>query len=58
MIKIDGDNQFENTNVLDMLEKAENSNASFVKADRFWKEGIEGEIPKIRYFGNAFASFN
>lgn len=57
LIKIDGDNQFENTNVLDMLEKAENSNATFVKADRFWKEGIEGEIPKIRYFGNAFASF-
>lgn len=57
LIKIDGDNQFENTNVLDMLEKAKNSNATFVKADRFWKEGIEGEIPKIRYFGNAFASF-
>ena len=57
LIKIDGDNQFENTNVLDMLGKAENSNASFVKADRFWKEGIEGEIPKIRYFGNAFCFF-
>ena len=29
----------------------------FIKCDRFWEKGIEGDIPTIRYFGNAFASF-
>ena len=57
LIKIDGDNQFENTDIKDMLKKAQKNNASFVKADRFWKHGIEGDMPRIRFFGNAFASF-
>ena len=40
-----------------MLEAANNSRSDFIKSDRFWKDGIEGKIPKIRYFGNALASF-
>jgi dolichol-phosphate mannosyltransferase len=57
LVKIDGDNQFKNTDISSILNLANANNASFVKADRFWKDGIEGSIPKIRYFGNAFASF-
>ena len=57
LVKIDGDNQFKNTDISSILNLANANNASFVKADRFWKDGIEGNIPKIRYFGNAFASF-
>lgn len=57
LVKIDGDNQFRNTNVKNVLEAANNSRSDFIKSDRFWKDGIEGKIPKIRYFGNAFASF-
>mgnify|MGYP001454027291 CR=1 FL=1 len=56
LVKIDGDNQFKNTDISEILKLAKDNGASFVKSDRFWKYGIEGNIPKIRYFGNAFAS--
>ena len=57
LVKIDGDNQFKNTDILEIIDLAKKNGASFVKSDRFWKDGIEGNIPKIRFFGNAFASF-
>ena len=57
LVKIDGDNQFKIENVLKIKELIESKKYDFIKCDRFWAEGIEGDIPPIRYFGNAFASF-
>jgi glycosyltransferase involved in cell wall biosynthesis len=58
LIKIDGDNQFDFNDVSKLLNIAKSDeNYDFVKCDRFWDGGIEGEIPSIRYYGNAFASF-
>ena len=57
LFKIDGDNQFRNTDIEKVKELVYENNSDFLKADRFWPEGIQGKIPKIRYFGNAFASF-
>ena len=57
LIKIDGDNQFKEKDVIRLRKLAEDKNIDFIKGDRFWENGIEGKIPLIRYFGNAFASF-
>ena len=57
LVKIDGDNQFRNTNIKKVLKVAYKNKSDFIKSDRFWSDGIEGKIPKIRYFGNSFASF-
>ena len=57
LFKIDGDNQFRNTDIEEVKKLIYENKTDFLKADRFWSEGIQGKIPKIRYFGNAFASF-
>jgi len=57
IIKIDGDNQFDSKDVTEILNLANKNQSDFVKCDRFWSGGIIGKIPKIRYLGNAFASF-
>ena len=56
LIKIDGDNQFKFDDVMTLKNIATNEKPDFIKCDRFWEKGIEGKIPIIRYFGNAFAS--
>jgi len=56
VIKIDGDNQFSKKDVLRLIKLNETNQFDFVKCDRFWSEGIVGEIPTIRYVGNSFAS--
>lgn len=56
LVKIDGDNQFEKNDIKELLKLAEENKADFIKCDRFWENGIHGDIPKIRYFGNSFAS--
>ena len=55
IVKIDGDGQFKIKDIttLDDLGKQK---YDFVKGDRFWENGIEGNIPTIRYIGNAFAT--
>ena len=57
IVKIDGDNQFDSIDIQNILKIAQKNKSDFIKCDRFWPGGIEGEIPKIRYLGNAFASF-
>lgn len=58
LIKIDGDDQFDLKDIKNMINISEsNSYIDFVKGDRFWEKGIIGEIPKIRYYGNALANF-
>lgn len=57
IIKIDGDNQFDSKDILNLITLAKDNNSDFIKCDRFWPGGIKGEIPKIRFLGNAFASF-
>lgn len=54
LIKIDGDNQFEESDIIELIKYSKNFD--FIKCDRFWEQGIKGTIPKTRYFGNAFAS--
>lgn len=56
LVKIDGDNQFEKNDIKELLRLAKKNNADFIKCDRFWENGIHGDIPKIRYLGNSFAS--
>jgi len=56
IIKIDGDNQFKPENIKEVQQLAKENSSDFIKCDRFWSEGIQGNIPKIRFFGNAFAS--
>ena len=57
LVKIDGDGQFNKKDVLNIKKLLNESNFDFIKCDRFWDGGIEGDIPNIRYYGNAFASF-
>ena len=57
VIKIDGDDQFDEKDVLKLIDIASKERFDFIKCDRFWSKGIVGDIPNIRYFGNAFASF-
>jgi len=56
LIKIDGDNQFDNNDILYLSNKGQDENFDFIKCDRFWKNGIKGKIPFVRYLGNALAS--
>ena len=56
LLKIDGDDQFKYDDVVRIKEISKNEKPDFIKCDRFWEKGIEGSIPIIRYFGNAFAS--
>ena len=55
IVKIDGDGQFKIKDItrLDDLGKQK---YDFIKGDRFWENGIDGNIPTIRYIGNAFAT--
>ena len=57
LLKIDGDNQFSEDDILYLTKKGEDENYDFIKCDRFWEGGIKGDIPFIRYLGNALASF-
>ena len=56
LIKIDGDNQFNKEDVLKIKKTFNSNHFDYIKCDRFWSGGINGQIPLIRYFGNAFAS--
>ena len=57
VVKIDGDGQFNPKDAEKIKILAQEKNLDFIKCDRFWVQGINGKIPLIRYFGNAFASF-
>ncbi len=56
VVKVDGDDQFDTQDIKNLLLLATENKSDFIKCDRFWVGGVEGEIPKIRYFGNSFAS--
>lgn len=56
LVKIDGDNQFNIKDILFLSRKGQDDNFDFIKCDRFWKNGIKGKIPFVRYLGNALAS--
>jgi len=54
--KIDGDGQFEKKDIIKIRDILNSTNVDFVKSNRFWENGIEGNIPTIRFFGNSLAS--
>ena len=56
LIKIDGDNQFKKEDILKIKKTFNSNHFDYIKCDRFWSGGISGQIPLVRYFGNAFAS--
>lgn len=56
LLKIDGDDQFKYDDIIRIKTLSSNESVDFIKCDRFWENGIEGKIPRIRYLGNAFAS--
>ena len=47
LIKIDGDNQFKKNDVLKLKELITQQDLDFIKCDRFWEGGIEGDIPTL-----------
>ena len=57
LVKIDGDDQFDKKDVINISKIGTSQGFDFIKCDRFWEGGIQGNIPFIRYFGNALASF-
>ncbi|MAU54851.1 MAG: hypothetical protein CMC29_03450 [Flavobacteriaceae bacterium] len=57
LVKIDGDDQFDKEDVINISKIGNSQDFDFIKCDRFWEGGIQGNIPFIRYFGNALASF-
>ena len=57
IVKIDGDGQFLRKDILKIKEILISNNVGLVKSNRFWSDGIIGNIPLIRYLGNSFASF-
>ena len=56
LIKVDGDGQFLVEDVKKIIELRESKGYEFIKSNRFWKDGIEGNIPKKRFFGNLLAT--
>jgi len=56
LLKVDGDNQFKIKDVEKILNIANTQNYDFIKSNRFWVNGIEGDIPKKRFFGNLIAT--
>ena len=43
------------SHILKLKKVAKDNKIDFLKCDRYWEDGIEGNIPIIRYIGNAFA---
>ncbi len=56
VIKVDGDNQFKLDDINKIIKLHEDNDYDFIKSNRFWEGGIEGKIPRRRYFGNLFAT--
>lgn len=56
VIKVDGDNQFKLKDINKIIKLHEDNDYDFIKSNRFWERGIEGKIPRSRYFGNLFAT--
>lgn len=56
LVKIDGDGQFLLKDVKKIINLRKENNYEFIKSNRFWKGGIEGNIPKKRFFGNLLAT--
>ena len=56
LIKVDGDGQFSQSDVKKIVDFYKTNKYDFIKSNRFWTEGIKGEIPKIRLFGNLLAT--
>ena len=57
LVKIDGDNQFRNTDIKKVLKSASENNSDFIKSDRFWTEGIEGKNSKNQIFWKCICFF-
>tara|TARA_Y100000389_G_scaffold109199_1_gene106277 strand:+ start:2492 stop:3451 length:960 start_codon:yes stop_codon:yes gene_type:complete len=57
IVKIDGDGQFEKKDIILIKKLLEKEKSQFIKSNRFWKSGIVGDIPTVRYLGNSIASF-
>lgn len=56
LVKIDGDGQFSHLDVKKIINLYNENNFEFIKSNRFWSNGIIGDIPKIRFFGNLLAT--
>jgi len=56
IVKVDGDGQFLIEDVIKIIDIYLKNDYEFIKSNRFWANGIVGEIPKIRFFGNLLAT--
>ena len=51
LIKVDGDGQFKKEDVKKIINLYKENEYEFIRCNRFWSQGIEGDIPK-----NAFSA--
>jgi|TARA_Y100000389_G_scaffold79844_1_gene76591 glycosyltransferase involved in cell wall biosynthesis len=56
LVKIDGDGQFFEPDIRTIINLIERDSVDYIKGDRFWEDGVTGDIPTIRYVGNTLAS--
>ena len=56
LIKIDGDGQFSSNDIKRIINIYQEKDYKFIKSNRFWESGIDGNIPTIRYLGNLIAT--
>ena len=56
LIKVDGDGQFKKEDVKKIINLYKENEYEFIRCNRFWSQGIEGDIPKKRLFGNLVAT--
>ena len=56
LVKIDGDGQFFEPDIRTIINLIERDSVDYIKGDRFWEDGVMGDIPTIRYVGNTLAS--
>jgi len=56
IVKVDGDDQFNVSDIKKIIIELETEKYDFIKSNRYWDGGITGDIPKIRYFGNIIAT--
>ena len=56
LVKIDGDGQFFEPDIRKIINLINRDSVDYIKGDRFWEDGVKGDIPTIRYIGNTLAS--
>ena len=57
IVKLDGDNQMNPFEYINLINPMKNSSISYTKGDRFLDHNYFSKSPKVRYFGNLILTF-